>query len=220
MPSPVTARLKITENTSLLALNAPPGFRESLSPLPRGARITTNAKDYDQIHWFVRDQAQLEKELSRVMKLMKPGVLAWVYYPKGSSGLQTDLTRDKGWDCLMAESDRLTWVNLISFNDTWSAFGFRAKTEADRKRDAKPKKEREVFQWVNPATREVKLPPDLATALKKHREAATFFESLSFTNKKEYIGWIVSAKRDETRASRIEGTLERLAKGLKNPRNL
>jgi hypothetical protein len=79
--------------------------------------------------------------MSKVMKLVKPEVIIWVYYPKLSSRIQTDLTRDKGWDCLLAERDKLTRINLISLNDTWSVFGFRAKTEADKKKEAKGKPE-------------------------------------------------------------------------------
>ena len=40
------------------------------------------------------------------------------------------------------------------------------------------------------------------------------------TNKKEYIEWIVTAKRSATRNERLNGTLERLSKQWKNPRNL
>ena len=76
----------------------------------------------------------MEKEMSKVMKLVKPEVLVWVYYPKATSKIQTDLTRDKGWDCLLAEGDKLTWISLISFDDTWSVFGLRAKNDTDRKK--------------------------------------------------------------------------------------
>lgn len=51
--------------------------------------------------------------MSKVMKLVKPEIIVWVYYPKISSKLQTDLTGVKGWDCLLAESDKLTWISLI-----------------------------------------------------------------------------------------------------------
>ena len=73
---------------------------------------------------------------------------------------------------------------------------------------------------VNPQTKEVKLPGDLSSALKKNKQAAEFFNSLSFTNKKEYIEWIVTAKREETRKERVDGTIERLVKQWKNPRNI
>jgi len=161
----------------------------------------------------------LEKEMSKVMKLVKPEVIVWVYYPKGTSKIQTDLTRDKGWDCLLTEGDKLTWISLISFDDTWSVFGFRPKTEADRKKEAKPKEEREIFKWVNPQTKEVRLPDDVAAALKKNKKESAQFDALSFTNKKEYLEWILTAKREETRTERIKGTIERLGKGWKNPAN-
>jgi hypothetical protein len=219
MANSISQKLRIKEKSTLLILNAPPDFKKGLTDLPPGVRIVTSGKDYDQVHWFVFNKTQLEKEMSKVMKLVKDEVIVWVYYPKGTSKIQTDLTRDKGWDCLLSEGDKLTWISLISFDDTWSVFGFRAKTEADKKKESKPKV-REIFNWVDSKTKEVKLPDDLAASLKKNKKEAATFDSLSFTNKKEYIEWIVTAKREETRKERVAGTIERLGKGWKNPRNM
>src|SRR5258706_4633734 len=131
MATSISDKLRIKTKDVLLTLNAPADFKKELKGLPAGVRIADSGKEYDQVHWFVFNQAQLEKELNKVMKLVKPDVIVWVYYPKGTSGIQTDLNRDKGWDLLMKEGDRLTWISLISFDDTWSVFGLRAKTEAD-----------------------------------------------------------------------------------------
>ena len=220
MATSISDKLKIKSKNVLLTLNAPGDFKKGLKDLPAGVRINDSAKDYDQVHWFVMSQAQLDKQMSKVMKLVKPGVIVWVYYPKGTSKIQTDLTRDQGWDHLLKEGDKLTWISLISFDETWSVFGFRAKTEADQKKEAKPAPEREIFRWVNAQTKEVKLPEDLAAALKKNKKQADYFDTLSFTNKKEYLEWIVTAKREETRYERIKGAIERLGKQWKNPRNL
>jgi hypothetical protein len=57
------------------------------------------------------------------VRALKPESLLWVSFPKGTSKIQTDLTRDKGWEALHAAD--LKWVNLISVDDTWSAFGMR-----------------------------------------------------------------------------------------------
>ena len=208
MTNTISDKLKIKAGYTLLTLNEPSGFQKGLNGLPKGVKVIESGKDYNQVHWFVLNRAQLEKEMSKVMKLVKPEVTVWVYYPKGTSKVQTDLTRDKGWDCLLAEGDKLTWISLISFDDTWSVFGFRAKTEADKKKETKPKEEREIFKWVNPQTKEVKLPDDLAAALKKNKKASEFFNTLSFTNKKEFIEWIVTAKREETRKERVGRTRE------------
>jgi len=219
MANTIADKLRIKAMEKLLTINAPADFKKGLIGIPAGVKIFTAGKDYDQVHWFVLNKAQLEKEVSKLMKLVKPDLIVWIYYPKGTSNIQTDLTRDKGWDCLMAESDKLKWINLISFDDTWSVFGFRAKTEADRKKEANPV-EREIFNWVNPKTKEVRLPDELTAALKKNKKISDYFHSLAFSHKKEYIEWIVTAKKDETKMKRVEGTIERLEKKWKNPRNV
>lgn len=122
MAKTVAEKLRITANSVLLTLHAPAGFQKGLGKLPVGVILTTDtrgpADGYQQIHWFVTSQAQLRKEVSMVLKKLRPGMTVWIYYPKGSSGIQTDLSRDKGWDCLLAEDDKLTWINLISFDAT------------------------------------------------------------------------------------------------------
>ncbi|RYY68181.1 MAG: hypothetical protein EOO13_13010, partial [Chitinophagaceae bacterium] len=93
------------------------------------------------------------------------------------------------------------------------------RTGADNKKLAN-KQPREIFNWINPTTKEVRLPDELAAALENNKGAAAFFKGLSFTNKKEYIEWIVTAKQAATKSERIAGTIDRLQKGWKNPRNM
>jgi uncharacterized protein YdeI (YjbR/CyaY-like superfamily) len=59
----------------------------------------------------------------------------------------------------------------------------------------------------------------MAAVLKKNRKQADFFNTLSFTNKREYIEWVVTAIREATRNERLKGTIDRLGKGWKNPSN-
>jgi len=216
--SSTAQKLKIKENFILLTINAPADFKKDIGELPKGVKISADSKNYNQVHWFVMNKAQMDKELTKVLKLIKDEVTLWIYYPKGTSKLQADLTRDKGWDNLL-KHDELGWISLISFDDTWSTFGARLKTEADKKREEKPR-ERPIFDYVDPKTKSVRLPDDLAIALKKNKKQEDFFNTLSFTNKKEYVEWIITAKREETRAERVKGTMERLARQWKNPRNL
>jgi hypothetical protein len=218
MAASIAGKLKIKEGFILLTINAPKDFEASLSPLPEDVTVTSSGKNYQQIHWFVLNQAQMEKDLPKVMKLLKEGITCWAYYPKGSSKVQTDLTRDKGWESLLKPN--IQWLNLISFNDTWSSFSFRLKSAADEKKAAKPKEERVIFQYADSATKTIRLPEDLAKALKKNKKAAETFDKLAFSHRREYVEWIVTAKKEETRDTRIKGTLERLEKGWKNPQNI
>jgi Bacteriocin-protection, YdeI or OmpD-Associated len=219
MPSAIAQKLKIKEGDTLLTLHAPAEFKKHLEPVPPAVKIITAGKTYNQLHWFVTNRTQMEMELKKILTLIKEDVICWIYYPKVSSGIQTDLTRDKGWDALLAHSDKLTWISLIAFDETWSAFGCRLKTVADKNKEAKPK-ERPILQYIDAATKTVRLPEDLALVLKKNKTAADFFNTLSFTNRKEYVEWIVTAKQEATRKARVDGTVERLNKQWKNPGNL
>ncbi|HEY0742887.1 MAG TPA: YdeI/OmpD-associated family protein [Chryseosolibacter sp.] len=63
----------------------------------------------------------------------------------------------------------------------------------------------------------VDVPDDLKEALRKSKKAQEFFDSLSFTNRKEYAVWISSAKKIETRKKRLDETIKKLLAGKKNP---
>lgn len=54
------------------------------------------------------------------------------------------------------------------------------------------------------------LSPDIAKALSDSKEAMTFFDSLPTFYRKNFIRWIESAKRDETRAKRINEMIKLL----------
>jgi hypothetical protein len=210
-------KLRIKEGDVLVTVNAPADFRATLGPLPAGVRIARKADKLNQVHWFVADRAHMEKELNKVLGLLKPGVTVWIYYPKGSSKMQTDLSRDKGWDALLRHQE-LQWISMISFDETWSTFALRLQTTKDKARAAQPN-ERPILAYIDAVAKTVRLPDDFAQELEKNKQVQAFFSGLSFTNRKEYVEWIVSAKRPETRAARIAGSIERLGKGWKNPRN-
>jgi len=165
MPNTIAQKLKIKKGMSLLTLHVPENFVANLQPLPKNVTITSAAKTFEQVHWFVTNKAQLEKELGKVLNLVKNEVVCWIYYPKRTSKIQTDLARDKGWDVLLTHKE-FQWISLIAFDETWSAFGFRMKTETDKKKEAKPKV-REIFNYVDPVKKLVRLPDDLSNAFKK-----------------------------------------------------
>jgi len=219
MANPLAKKLKIKEGDSLLPINAPTDFRSALGDLPNHVTLVGRNKPFNQVHWFVLDRAQMEREMKDVLSMVKNAVVLWIYYPKGSSARQTDLTRDKGWDKLMEKGKDLIWISLVSFDETWSVFGCRLKTKADEKKLAS-KPEREIFKWIDPKAKTVRLPEDVSAALKKNKKEGVEFDALPFSHKKEYLEWILTAKRAETREERIKGTIERLRKGWKNPRNI
>jgi len=63
--------------------------------------------------------------------------------------------------------------------------------------------------------RELIVPEDLKEALQSDEAARRKFEAFSYSHKKEYVDWIESAKRQETRIARIQKAMAMLAEGKK-----
>lgn len=59
------------------------------------------------------------------------------------------------------------------------------------------------------------IPDDLESEFKKHTQAGDYFQSLSRTDKRNILQWIILAKRNETRIKRIEEIVQSAAQGQK-----
>jgi hypothetical protein len=64
---------------------------------------------------------------------------------------------------------------------------------------------------LDTAPREVPVPDDLAAAFDEPARAR--FDALAYTHQKEWVRWVEEAKKPETRAARIEKTVESLREG-------
>jgi len=121
-------RLKPGQRAGLIG--APEGYLKALSPLPAGVEAVEKLSGhFDWLQVFVRNKAEIDKLAPRAAKALKPEGMLWISFPKGSSKIQTDLTRDKGWDVLHGLD--LKWLTLVSLNDTWSAFSLRPYHEGE-----------------------------------------------------------------------------------------
>jgi uncharacterized protein YdeI (YjbR/CyaY-like superfamily) len=63
------------------------------------------------------------------------------------------------------------------------------------------------------AVKPVVVPPYFRSALKKNKKALAAFEAFSPSHKREYVAWVTEARTEETRARRMQTTLEWLAEG-------
>lgn len=66
------------------------------------------------------------------------------------------------------------------------------------------------------SVRTIEIPPAFKAEMKR-AGVLTFFESLSYTHRKEYVRWITEAKKEETRLARSAKALDMLRKGVKTP---
>lgn len=72
--------------------------------------------------------------------------------------------------------------------------------------------------WDAPVSKpklDLKMPAEFAEALNDNPQAGTAFRSLAPTYQKQYLSWIVTAKRPETRQKRIMESIRLLREGKK-----
>ncbi len=68
---------------------------------------------------------------------------------------------------------------------------------------------------VPPRQKTAVIPADLRKALDSNKTAQRNFENFAPGYRRDYIDWVVAAKRDETRLKRIKAVVERAAKNTK-----
>ncbi len=161
---------------------------------------------------FVKSKAEIIKISPKAIQSAKEDGVLWLAYPKISSGIKSGINRDSGWDTLRKE--KFEPVTQIAIDETWSALRFKPL-------DKIPKMIRQMPMGVKQSKdlkeRGLDLPIALTQLLNKNATAKNFFESLSFTNRKEYALWISSAKRAKTKVKRLNDTLVKSLAGKKNP---
>ncbi len=63
------------------------------------------------------------------------------------------------------------------------------------------------------AAKPVEIPPELEAALTRNKKAAAAFAKLAPSHRREYASWIADAKREETKATRVEKAIALIAEG-------
>lgn len=122
--NPLIKKLRILAGQRLIILNPPDGYLQALGELPEGVELSEEASgEFDFVHFFAKDSKEVEEFAPRAVTVAKEDAIFWVSYPKRSSKIETDITRDFGWDYLNANG--LRPVSQVSIDATWSALRFR-----------------------------------------------------------------------------------------------
>jgi hypothetical protein len=124
--SKLAKKLHIRSGDRAAIVNAPPGLSLLLRPLPQHVDATLHFKrDLDFILLFVRNAVELRRLGVKAIRAIKHDGMLWMAYPKKSSNVETDITRDVGWD--LVEAAGLECVAQIAIDQTWSGSRFRPK---------------------------------------------------------------------------------------------
>jgi hypothetical protein len=217
MNEALAKKLRLAPGHKALVLYPPdPSYAEQLGLDAGAAADAEGAGIYDFVLLFAPDIAALNTRAPEAVRAVKPDGLLWICYPKGTSKVKTDLNRDRGWDIVTAAG--LEGIALVSLDDTWSAMRFRPSgTVSTARASRRSDPDSASVSRSAASTESLEAPDDLKSALAAAPEAEAFFNGLAPSHRKEYIRWITEAKREETRAKRVEGTLEKLLSKLKRP---
>ncbi len=207
-------KLQLKEERNLLIQGLPSSIEKQFVKLTFSKSVTPLLKKrkIDFALVFAVNQKQLAGILNDVVPSLNTDAKFWIAYPKLTSKIASDLSRDKNWD--FVSDYGFEAVRMVALDNVWSAGRFKKPdTEAGKNKD---------FSSANPAPgvdykkRTIAIPEELQKLFNKNKKAASFFDTLAFTNRREYIEWIVSAKRVETKQKRLITTMEKLTAGKKN----
>jgi len=214
--SPLAKKLLVKPGSKWLFANAPAEVIAAANPLPENAAISTGIKgNFDGILLFVKSKAELVANLKAVAPLLTPQTIFWISYPKKSSGITSDLKMGD-WDEL--KQYNLQGVASMAVNEVWAGSRFRPVGQAKLSGLANADiKTNEYAAYVDVENKIITLPPDLKQTLQQNPKALANYEALSYSNRKEYVLWILTAKQEKTRQERLSKSVEKLLAGKKNP---
>jgi len=211
----IAKKLHLRPGMRVAVTNAPAGFSLK-SP---GVTIEKSLKNgLDLALLFTTTHEDLKAQWPKLLGAVKRDGAVWVAYPKKNAGIATDLQGMQEWEATKGSD----WnpVSMIAIDDRWSATRYKFAPGLEEQRHARQSESINDVDGsvvVDREKRIVTAPKDLQTLLAKNARARAAFDALSFTNRKEYVVWIVEAKKPETRDARLAKTVEMLAKGKKNP---
>ncbi len=204
----VTTKLRLQADTPLYLLKAPEPVRGLFSGFETKTRLG-GQQVISQAVIFAANKQELDEVMPKLAARLAKDALLWIAYPKKTGKIKSDMTRDSGWETVFAAGYEP--VTQIAVDDDWSALRFRKSEAIGPKLRDIPMDARQV-EGVDFVNRTVTFPKDVLQALKPHKELLALLEDMSFSHKKEYAEAIVTAKKPETRARRIEKMIEMLGK--------
>ena len=89
---PIGQKLGIKRGFRVKTRNAPPNYRELISPLPDDVKLSSRLKaPIDLWHVFSRSREELDRILPQCVEEIRVDGMIWASWPKQSSGVPSDL---------------------------------------------------------------------------------------------------------------------------------
>lgn len=203
----VLEKLQIKDDRNFLIQGLPSSVEKPFAKLNYAKSVTPllRIKKIDFALVFAVNIKQLAAIVTDVIPALHPEGKLWVAYPKSASKISSDLCRDYNW-CDVTKQGYEPVCEVV-IDSVWCAIRFKKSENLISLDDALTE------SMVN----SVSVPEELSNLFISNKPAAEFFESLSCTNKREYVEWLASAKKQETRMKRLDAVMEKLVTGKQTP---
>jgi len=117
--TPLSRKLGIKPGSKVHLVEAPPGHRTLLTPLPERVEFVPRLSGTtDLVHIFSTKKARLKQTLPAIRKKMKADAVVWVSWPKKAAHVATDLTEEAVRDVALPLG--LVDVKVCAIDDVWS----------------------------------------------------------------------------------------------------
>jgi hypothetical protein len=131
--NPLARKLGIKPGMRALIIGAPAPYLKLLAPLPEDVTITSTAQGANPfVQFFPTSLADLGKSVPSLLRHVAGGALLWIAYPKKTSGIESDLSRDSIAKAMKGTGWRP--VSTIAIDEVWSALRFRPVGDVKSKR--------------------------------------------------------------------------------------
>ena len=116
-------KLGIKEGFAISIIGAPENYAATLGKLPPGVRQTNKLEGpLDFVQFFCSKRSRLEDNFPALKEALSPSGMLWVSWPKGSSGVPTDLTENVVREIGLRNG--LVDVKVCAVDETWSGLKF------------------------------------------------------------------------------------------------
>jgi hypothetical protein len=115
---PLAQKLGIKPETTVVLVAAPDAIEGFLEPLPDGVAVRRgNRGRRETTIWFVTSRREFERRFEAIAAAVGEGTL-WMSWPKGSSGVETDMTEDAIREVALPRG--LVDSKVCAIDETWS----------------------------------------------------------------------------------------------------
>ena len=123
--TPLYKKLRLTPGLNALVVNAPKAFYTELGDLLEQVTLVDEPSgELDFAILFAQNSKELTQVIPDVIAHLIYDGLLWVAYPKRSSGVETDLSRDMFWEIMRTHGYKA--ITQVYIDEVWTAMRFRS----------------------------------------------------------------------------------------------